>query len=169
MPVLLFVLLLVGIGLVWMGRRQRRAAGVPEGRIVAQDVLGRARPGETLYDAVLDLAGRPDYLVEVDGRLIPIEIKSGRAQAGPRRSHRLQLAAYCRLVEAVHARRPPYGLLRYADRTYPVPFTPETESELERVLADMRRPGDGAADRSHNSPARCRACSFLEACDQSLP
>jgi CRISPR-associated exonuclease Cas4 len=168
MPGILVFVLALGILLVWLGRRQRAAAGLPEGRIVSQDVLGRARPGETLYDAVLDLAGRPDYLVEIEGRLIPIEIKSGRAHAGPRRSHRLQVAAYCRLVEAVHARRPPYGILRYADRSYAIPYTGETDRELAGVLDAMRLVGGEMADRSHESPARCRGCSFRETCDQGL-
>ena len=155
--------------LVWLGRRQRAAAGIPEGRILSQDVLGRAQPGETLYDAVLDLAGRPDYLVEIDGRLIPIEVKSGQAHAGPRRSHRLQLAAYCRLVDAVHARRPPYGILRYADRSFAIPYSAETDDELTAVLGAMRLVGGENLARSHDSPARCRGCSFRVACDQSLP
>lgn len=166
-PGILLVVLVVGVLLIWLGRGQRAAAGIPEGRILSQDVLGRAQPGETMYDAVLDLAGRPDYLVEIDGRLIPIEVKSGKAHAGPRRSHRLQLAAYCRLVEAVHARRPPYGILRYADRSYTIPYTGETDHELTAVLGAMRLAGAELADRSHDSPARCRGCSFRETCDQS--
>ena len=168
MPTIILLVLVVGILLVWLGRRQRSGAGLPEGRILSQDVLGRAQPGETLYDSVLDLAGRPDYLVEIDGRLVPVEIKSGRSHAGPRRSHRMQLVAYCRLVEAVHARRPPYGILRYADRSYAIPYTIEIDDELAAVLGAMRLSGVGTADRSHEAPARCRGCSFRESCDQAL-
>src|SRR3990170_4144092 len=120
----LFVpLLLLGLGLLllWLGRRVRAEAGLPPGRLLFQDTLERRRPVESLYDPVFDLAGRPDYLVDQGDTLIPVEVKSGRAPAGPRLSHRMQLAAYCRLVEAAYARRPTPGILQYADRRYAIP------------------------------------------------
>jgi CRISPR-associated exonuclease Cas4 len=162
--------LLAGLGvlLVWLAGRTRAAAGLPPGKIIAQDTLGPRRAGETLYDPVLDLAGRPDYLVEQGDRLVPIEIKSGRSHAGPRPSHRLQLAAYCRLVEAVYARRPPMGILQYADQAYAIAYTPEMEGELVSTLEAMREEIGEELDRSHKSPERCRACGFREDCDQAL-
>jgi CRISPR-associated exonuclease Cas4 len=168
MPYVVLALLGVGLLLLWLGQRARRAAGLPPGRVVAQDTLGRRRAGESLYDPVLDLAGRPDYLVEQGDRLIPIEIKSGRAHAGPRLSHRLQLAAYCRLVEAVYARRPPHGVLQYADQAFALPYSRELEAELTRTLEAMRADLGQALDRSHESPERCRACGFRDLCDQAL-
>jgi CRISPR-associated exonuclease Cas4 len=161
-------LLALGLLLLWLAQRARRAAGLPHGRVIAQDMLGSPRAGETLYDPVLDLAGRPDYLVEQGDRLIPVEVKSGPAHAGPRPSHRLQLAAYCRLVEAVYARRPPHGILRYADRSYTIPFTHALESELNETLEAMRADLGEALDRSHRSADRCRACAFRDGCDQAL-
>lgn len=164
------VLILAALGLLflWFARRMRRASGLPMGRVVSQDTFGPRREAETLYDPVLDLAGRPDYLVEQGGRLIPVEVKSGRSHAGPRPAHRLQLAAYCRLVESVHARRPPHGILQYADRAFAIPYTADLEAELERTLDAMRLLLGDPLDRSHNSPERCRACGFREACDQAL-
>jgi CRISPR-associated exonuclease Cas4 len=132
------------------------------------DTLGSASPGPTLYDPVLDLAGRPDYVVERNRNRIPVEVKSGNALAGPRRSHRLQLIAYCRLVEAVHARRPPHGILRYRDRAFQIPYSAEAEAELRGLLQEMRADRPSAPDRSHDSPARCRRCTFLGTCDQAL-
>lgn len=165
---LVLVLLGVGLLLLWLGGRTRRSVGIPPGRLVAQDTLGRRRSGESLYDPVFDLAGQPDYLVEQGDRLIPIEIKSGRAHAGPRPSHRLQLAAYCRLVEAVFARRPPHGVLQYADRAFAVPYSRALEAELTRTLEAMRADLGQPLDRSHESPERCRACGFHDVCDQAL-
>lgn len=168
MATAVLILLALGLLLLWIARRMRRAGGLPAGRVIAQDTLGSRREGETLYDPVFDLAGRPDYLVEQGGRLVPVEIKSGRSQAGPRPSHRLQLAAYCRLVEAVYARRPPLGILQYADRAYAIAYTSDLESELERTLAEMRLRLGEPLDRSHNSALRCRGCGFREVCDQAL-
>ncbi len=172
------VLVLLGLGLLllWFSRRAQLGAGLPSGRVLSQDTLpfgmrsaiGRRRAAELLYDPVLDLTGRPDYLVGQGDRLVPVEIKSGRAHAGPRLSHRLQLAAYCRLVEAVYARRPSHGVLQYADRRYDIPYTAGLETELSDVIAAMRRDLGDELDRSHESPERCRACGFREGCDQSL-
>jgi len=164
-PLLLFVL---GLVLLWLARRVRSEAGLPSGRLLFQDTLERRRSVQSLYDPVLDLAGRPDYLVDQGDSLIPVEVKSGRAHAGPRPSHRMQLAAYCRLVEAVYARRPPHGILQYADRRYAIPYTALLESELAAAVAAMRRDRGREMDRSHKSRERCRACGFRERCDQSL-
>jgi len=164
------VIVLFGFGLLllWLSRRAQIDAGLPPGRLLSQDTLGRWRAAESLYDPVHDLTGRPDYLVAQGDRLIPVEVKSGRAHAGPRPSHRLQLAAYCRLVEAVYARRPSYGVLQYADRRYDIPYTAGLETELTNIIAAMRRDLVGEMDRSHESPERCRACGFRGQCDQSL-
>jgi CRISPR/Cas system-associated exonuclease Cas4 (RecB family) len=164
------VLSLLGLGLLllWVSRRVQSGTGLPSGRVLSQDTLGRRRASETLYDPVLDLAGRPDYLVAQAGQMIPVEVKSGRAHAGPRLSHKLQLAAYCRLVEAVYARRPAHGVLQYADRRYDIPFTAELEDEMADTIAAMRRSLGGELNRSHDSPERCRACGFRQGCDQAL-
>ena len=161
-------LLGLGLLLLWLSRRAHRSAGLPSGRLLSQDTLGRWRSGETLYDPVLDLAGRPDYLLVQGDRLIPVEVKSGRAHAGPRLSHKLQLAAYCRLVQAVYARRPAVGILQYADRRYDIPFTAELEAQLTQVVAAMRQDFGRELDRSHDSPERCLACAYRERCDQAL-
>lgn len=168
MPYLVFLLLVFGLLLLGLARRTRLATGLPPGRIVALDTLGPRRAGESLYDPVLDLAGRPDYLVDQGERLIPVEIKSGRSHAGPRTSHRLQLAAYCRLVESVCARRPPYGILQYADQAFAIANTRQLRDELARTVEEMRGDLGQALDRSHESPERCRACGFRDDCDQAL-
>ena len=54
---------------------------------------------EPLYASGANLAGKPDYLVRRWRYVLPVEVKSGPAPAEPYRSHVLQLAAYCLLVE----------------------------------------------------------------------
>ena len=80
-----------------------------------------------MFSRSFHLSGRPDYLVQQGRDLIPVEVKSGRApRDGPYSSHILQLAAYCLLVEEAYDRRPPYGLLLYADaadQTYEIDYT----------------------------------------------
>jgi CRISPR-associated exonuclease Cas4 len=157
--------------LLWLlARRARRATGLPAGRVVYSDTGGWARPERALFSKALLLTGKPDYLVEERGAYVPVEVKSGRAPAGgPHPGHVYQLAAYCALAAEAYSQRPAYGLIRYADQTLRVDYTPALEAELRRLL-DAMRADDGAEDvpRSHDSPARCRACGFRDQCEQAL-
>jgi CRISPR-associated exonuclease Cas4 len=168
MPYLLLGFLLAGLFLIWLGRRRQLSAGLPLGRVIAIDTLRLTGVDEPLYDPVLDLTGRPDYLVRAGRQVVPVEVKSGRAHAGPLPGHVLQLAAYCRLVHAQTSRRPPYGVLRYADRAFAVDYTEALEAELRRTLEAMRSAGPQPPPRSHESPARCQACGVRHVCDQRL-
>jgi hypothetical protein len=82
-------------------------------RWYALDTAARLNlPGELLYadgDSTADvlvsdthrLVGKPDYVLECDGELIPVERKSrSLSGAGAYEGEKLQLAAYCLSVEA---------------------------------------------------------------------
>lgn len=168
MGYLVISLLVIGLCLLWLAGRRQIASGLPPGRIVYIDTEHLTRLRRTLYDPGLDLSGRPDYIVERLGELVPVEIKSGRAPADPYQSHVMQLAAYCKLVQAVYGRRPSYGIIKYADRAFAVDFTLRVENELVALVTEMRQTNRLAPDRSHNSASRCQACSYLHVCDNSL-
>ncbi len=168
MGALILGLLALGLGLIWLAARSQSRAGLPPGRVIHLDAASLGPVTEPLYDAMLDLAGRPDYLVSTPRGLIPVEAKSGRAPLQPYDSHVLQLAAYCRLVQAHFDRRPPYGVLKYADRALAVPFTLGLEARLLDTLAELRRAELSTPDRSHDAPGRCRACGYRDRCDQRL-
>jgi CRISPR-associated exonuclease Cas4 len=164
------ILACVGFGLLclWIAGRQRKAVDLPVGRVIIADDLGPGRRGPVLYDPGVDLAGRPDYVIEHRDDVIPVEVKSRRAPHDPYPSHVLQLAAYCRLVEAAYGRRPAYGVLEYRDRSFSIDYTAELEDELQNVLEQMRLCEDHAPDRSHASIRRCASCGFRQMCDQAL-
>ncbi|HIE37807.1 MAG TPA: CRISPR-associated protein Cas4 [Anaerolineales bacterium] len=164
-----FLLLVLGLALLWLARRSRASTGLPQGRVIAADVGAWQRPDRPLFSRRHLLTGRPDYIVADGPDLIPVEVKSARAPARPYDSHVLQLAAYCLLVAETSGRRPPYGILRYADRTFEVPYTGELEEDLLAVLREMREDlaaGDGP--RNHDDPRRCAACGYREACREAL-
>jgi CRISPR-associated exonuclease Cas4 len=168
MPLLITLLVLLGVGLLWLSRRRRERTGLPAGRVIYFDARNLDRPERPLYDARLDLVGRPDYLVRGKQAIVPVEVKSGKSPLEPWSSHVLQLAAYCHLVETSYRQRPGHGILKYADRAYSIDYTEGLENELLDTLAEMRRAGGQAPDRSHESPARCRGCGYREICDQRL-
>lgn len=168
---LLLILFLFSLSLVlfWIARQRRVASGLPAGRVIYSDTRTWGKVEKPLYDPELGLTGKPDYLVVTDGQVIPVEVKSSRAAEAPYDSHIYQLAAYCRLVEIEYGKRPPYGILHYANRTYAIEYTTELENTLRTQLAEMRAlEAHKAIGRSHGSSARCQACGYRALCDQKL-
>ena len=69
------------------------------------DYIGEGNAqGRLLRSETYRLTGRPDYIVEINGELVPVEVKSGRMPRGPLFSHILQTAAYCLLLEEEEGR-----------------------------------------------------------------
>jgi len=164
-------LLLAGLGawLLLRARSVRRGAGLPTGRVVYVDTGAWSRCERPLFSRQYGLTGRPDYLVEVRQAVVPVEVKSGAAPPQPYSGHVLQLAAYCLLVEEQEGRTPPYGIIKYNDHAFEVEYTPALRSDLVEVLVQMRRDlGAHDVERSHDDPARCRACGYRDRCGQGL-
>jgi CRISPR-associated exonuclease Cas4 len=163
-------LILVALFLFWQAGRQRKASGLPGGRIIYTDTRQWGAVEKPLYDPRLNLAGKPDYLVmQSDGQIIPVEVKTGRPPAVPYDSHIFQLAVYCLLVERTLGKRPSHGILHYPGRTFAIDYTPALESTLLDHLAEMRmQERRDSVDRSHEQAARCARCGYRSICDQRL-
>ncbi len=166
---LALALFIIALLLFWRASRQRSAAGLPGGRVIYTDTRAWGAVEKPLYDADLGLTGKPDYLVEQNGRIIPVEVKSGRTPEAPYDSHIFQLAAYCHLVEITFSKRPPYGIIHYPGRDFAVDYSREMEAALLDLLADLRRDEyRSEVERSHAEPQRCARCGFRNTCDQRL-
>ena len=112
--------------------------GIPGGRIIYADPGVWKRNNKPLYNADIGLTGKPDYLINIDNCIIPAEVKSSYAPRSPYDSHILQLAAYCVLVETTYGKRPPYGLLRYRNRTFKIKFTADLKEEVLDIINLIR-------------------------------
>lgn len=165
------ILLLFILALIFFRQSsvQRKEAGLPGGRIIYTDTRGWGKVEKPLFYTPLELTGKPDYLIQQNGKIIPVEVKSGRAPNAPYDSHIYQLAAYCLLVEKTYKTRPPYGIIHYENRDFSIDYTKELENALLDLLADMKR-DERKKDvpRSHEQAARCARCGFRNVCDQSL-
>ena len=168
--------------------REARRSGLPAGPLLYSDTgrpVGRVAPTEVgrdgkrqekpLVSETLKLIGRPDYLIEADGGVVPVEAKSTACPPGgrPYDSHLAQLAAYCLLVEDVLGAAVPYGLVKYRDREVRVEYTPEMREQalalVEELKADMDASAGGReVHRSHDDPRRCGGCSLRDVCTESL-
>jgi CRISPR-associated exonuclease Cas4 len=163
----LALLMLALLACIW-GLQLRSRTGLPWAPVIYQDTGGYA-PEKPLFARRLGLVGKPDYLLELRGQIIPVEVKPGRHTPQPYESDLMQLAAYCVLVEETYDAAPPYGLLRYAERTFRLDYTAQIRDDLLAVLGEMREVLAGQdCDRSHDEPRRCVNCGFFEQCDQAL-
>lgn len=164
-----YLLLVCALGLLVLALRLRRATGLPWTHVQSSDTSGWRRADEPLVSQRYGLVGKPDYVLETRGGLIPVEVKPSRRAAAPYESDLMQLAAYCLLIEDTTGRAPSYGLLRYAEQTFKLPYTPALRSELLALLEEMRQNRNAQdVERSHDSAARCRSCGFYSACDDRL-
>jgi len=162
-------LLFIAFIFFWQSGRQRKAAGLPGGRVIYTDTRGWGKMEKPLFNASLGLTGKPDYLIQQNGQIIPVEVKSGRAPDAPYDSHIYQLASYCLLVEKTYGKRPPYGIIHYEGRDFAVDYTRELENSLLELLAEMQRDeAKKEVPRSHEQASRCKRCGFREVCDQRV-
>jgi CRISPR-associated exonuclease Cas4 len=144
-------------------KKIREASNV-KGRIL---YIGEGGETRTLRSERYALAGRPDYILEVDGELVPVEVKTGRVPRGPLFSHIIQLAAYCLLLE--QEGKVSYGILRYGKVEHVIEFDQNLRVLLLTKLAEMRATmASGKAHRDHDRPGKCRSCSRRGACPERL-
>ena len=164
-----FSVLALSLALLLISLAIKRNIGMPEGKIVYADQELWGKPEKAFYDASLGLTGKPDYLIQSSQGIIPVEVKSMWAPQQPYDSHVLQLGAYCLLAEKHFGKRPLYGLLRYRNRTFKIPYTLALEEKFEETVEIIQGQKDlDEVCRSHDQPNRCARCGFRERCDQRL-
>ena len=176
MPYFLFILsailLLAAVWLALRARRGQRRSGLPEGRLVYADTGRWSEVARPYFSQRYRLTGKPDYLVDTEEGLVPVEVKHTAAPPGGRayESHIMQLAAYCLLIEEAYGQRTTHGLIRYDDATIQIDYTPALRQHLLDLLDQMRADRKlRDVKRSHDAPARCRSCGVHHACGrQSL-
>jgi CRISPR-associated exonuclease Cas4 len=164
--VLVLVLLALALAaFVLLGRwsRNHRARlGIDRGAIVSADDSVLAAP--TLRSERLGLTGRCDQLVRIGDTYLPMEQKPSARRLYP--SHVLQVGALCLLVQEVHGKRPPYGVVVLADGVRErVPFTEELDQRVNDTMREMRSilASDQPPGRRWVA-AKCRACGYHPVC-----
>ena len=188
LTLLLLLLIIAAVLAARAAARESKRAGLPAGALLYSDTgrpVGRVagtevgrdgkRQERPLVSETLELVGRPDYLIEAEGGVVPVEVKSTACPAGgrPYDSHLAQLAAYCLLVEDVLGATVPYGLVKYRDREVRVEYTNEMREQALALIAEMKADMNASAEgsevqRSHDDPRRCAGCSLREVCTESL-
>ena len=147
--------------------KKRRLLAVRDGEVKYVD-----RPKKTaklLMSEKHKVRGRPDYILEIDGEDVPVEVKTGRTPKGPFFSHILQIASYCLLLEEENGQRPSYGIVKYGDTEFEIDYDETLKELLLAKLDEMRKLRViGEAHRNHNREGKCRNCSRRDICPESL-
>lgn len=167
------VLFFLAFVLLRLGHIGQRAIGLPQGKIVYSDTSQWLPVERPLLSRRYGIVGKPDYVIANQesrkGMMIPVEVKSGKKRRSLPVGHLLQLGAYCLLVEEQYGVAPEFGLLRYANATVQVPFTPELRMEVLAVAEEIRATANAKnVERDHESVARCRACGYRHACGSEV-
>jgi len=121
-----------------------------------------------LRSEMYGLLGRPDYILEVEGEMVPVEMKSGRIPRGPLFSHILQVGAYCLMLQEEGA-KVSHGILKYAEIEHEIEFDQELRELVISKVAEMRElQKTGEVHRNHHRPGKCASCSRREMCPEHL-
>jgi len=176
-PDLAFVLEI--IALVWLIaaslalyvsiRSGRQAKEIREKRMIQGEIkyVDDGKP-RMLRSERLGLQGRPDYVLEIEGEAVPVEMKIGRTPKGPLFSHILQVAAYCVLLEE-DGEKVTHGILRYEEAEHEIEYNQDLKGMVLSKLDEMRAlMKSGDVHRNHHRPGKCRSCSRREGCPERL-
>lgn len=123
-----------------------------------------------LFSRRLGLTGRADAVeFHDDGRVVPVEYKSGRRRA--RRADDLQLCAQALCLEEMLGRPVPEGAVFHGPerRRRAVLFTPALRAAVEQALSALRAALDAGALPPPVHDGRCPDCSLRRLCLPELP
>ncbi|MCD6512974.1 MAG: CRISPR-associated protein Cas4 [Thermoplasmata archaeon] len=132
------------------------------------EYIGAAYEGEEIVSEKYGIKGKPDYIIRLNEDYIPVEEKSGDSEH-PYFSHVMQIIAYCMIIEDKYGSPPPYGILKYRNRQFRIPYEEKWKKAVmkirENILRDMER---GEAHRNHRSKEKCATCARREFCPEKL-
>lgn len=165
--ILTIIVILAGVLIHVLTRRQRAKLALPYGEVVYEDTP--ESPGRLLYSQRLKVMGKPDVLIQQKNMIIPVEVKTGKTPRKPYQTHIMQLVTYCHLVEVNYHLRPAYGIIRYPEKEFKIYYIEALEQELMRIVGEMHvKKGWEEIHRNHNQRGKCAACGFREVCTERL-
>ena len=128
----------------------------------ASPIYADEKGAKLLVAPKLQLQGKPDYIFQTWflKRYIPLEIKSGNLKEDePHLGDVYQLVAYFLIIEEIYGKRPPYGKLVYANKTFKIRNTYRIRKKLKYILLQMRNMlEDECAAAAEPSFSKCKHC-----------
>jgi CRISPR-associated exonuclease Cas4 len=169
MLVLILIGLVVGVLGSWLVYGRRRHRNDTRHLELQYEGPYKKRLRRALVSWEYGITGKPDYIVHHEGIPIPVLVKTGLApEDSPHDSHVAQILAYCLLIHETAEVAPPYGIIRYADRTFEVDYNETSVQALLDLVAEIRSARGTMPPRSHDTPRRCAACRHHRRCNEAL-
>lgn len=151
------------------------AVGLPvNSHVKSADDIGSGIRGKPLTSKKHYLVGSPDIIIEEHGKMIPVEIKTGRAPVKPHFSHVMQLGVYLLLIDVNIHQETPYGYIEYVppkgNRTrHKVEWDMLLKAMVLSKVSEIREAErTGEAHRNHEREGKCRHCSRRDQCPERL-
>ncbi|PXY71084.1 MAG: hypothetical protein CXX83_00750 [Methanobacteriota archaeon] len=147
---------------------QREEVDIDEGGILAYS--DDSTQSDLLVDEKTGLRGRPDQIIVIENKFVPVEQKTGKVPIEPHFSHRLQVLAYLKLVSELTNTPAEYGILRYGkEALHRIDWDEAARAMLMENISEVQRlMVEGGAARNHERPGKCRNCSRRHRCPESL-
>jgi len=158
------VILAIGFLLRLSARSSANALGL-DGQVIA----GTGGDADLFVSDAYGLVGKPDYVTDQDGELVPIERKSRSIKGRPFEGEILQLAAYGLLIEERFGKPVSRGVLQYQNASVDIALDEQLRSKLLTAISALKD-AQCLSDvgRDHHHPARCRACGYRQTCPDTL-
>lgn len=139
----------------------------PTGKLIYSDTDGNAKP---LADFGWGVAGKPDEVWIIDGKLHIIEFKSSTLPPHmdqPFIGHKAQLATYMRLAEVNFKLPVAGGEIYYADgRSFHFEWSPDMKNLLLETIRKMRKVEETGKTYIRVNERKCRSCYFNSVCEK---
>lgn len=150
-------------------RHAHRRGRLGKGQVTYQGQYAE-RLNRQLVSYDYGITGRPDYVIDRDSLPVPVLRKIGHAPDAPYDSHVAQILVHCLLIETTVRVPPPFGIVRYNERTFEVDYDPPAFDALMHLLEEIRseKKHTTIPHRSHEIRRRCFGCSHQSTCDESL-
>ncbi|MCL5411556.1 MAG: CRISPR-associated protein Cas4 [Patescibacteria group bacterium] len=152
--------------LIRYSKRLQKKIGFDYKQVVYQDIKEDGTLTRPLFARQYGLVGKPDFIIEENGHLIPVEYKPTSQEIYS--SHIGQLMAYCFLVEEIYGLKPPYGKLQLKDHVEQIEYSESAREEVIRILQHIRE--DLEKENvlpNHQEKTRCLSCMRQEICGES--
>ncbi|RLG57347.1 MAG: CRISPR-associated protein Cas4 [Candidatus Hydrothermarchaeota archaeon] len=109
------------------------------------------------------LVGRPDFIIEEENILYPLEFKATKAPPYPYASNIAQLLSYCILVEENFS-RPRYGIIKYLNNEFKIPYDEKEKKFIEHVIFTIHTYSALNLKPKAEMNEKCKACGYANTC-----
>ena len=137
------------------------------GKYKTKELIGyNSKEGEKLFSEKYELAGKPDFILEKEGKYFPLIVKRSKKPKQPYFSHVMQVISYCLLLEE-NGKKIENGFIQYSnDEPFFIPYDEKMKEYLKSVLNEMRESFDKNNFEKTTNKNKCEKCGHREECNK---